>query len=97
MGKGILIKNVVIFDGKSPETITGNIWITENKIQKISAEPINAGEDVEVIDGHGKFLMPGLIDAHWHAYLAANTMVDLLTAHASYTQLRAGQEAGKLF
>ena len=35
MGKGILIKNVVIFDGKSPETITGNIWITENKIQKI--------------------------------------------------------------
>lgn len=95
MGKGILIKNVVIFDGKSPETITGNIWIAENKIQKISAEPINAGEDVEVIDGHGKFLMPGLIDAHWHAYLAANTMVDLLTAHASYTQLRAGQEAGK--
>ena len=95
MGKGILIQNVVIFDGKNPETITGNIWIEDNVIRKVSAGPIIVGEDVEVIDGHGKFLMPGLIDAHWHAYLAANTMVDLLTAHASYTQLRAGQEAGR--
>lgn len=95
MGKGILIQNVVIFDGKNPETITGNIWIEDNVIRKVSAGPITVGEDVEVIDGHGKFLMPGLIDAHWHAYLAANTMVDLLTAHASYTQLRAGQEAGR--
>lgn len=72
MGKGILIKNVVIFDGKSPETITGNIWIAENKIQKISAEPINAGEDVEVIDGMENSCAR-IVDAHWHAYLAANT------------------------
>ena len=95
MGKGILIQNVVIFDGKSEKTVTGNVWIEDNVIRKVSAEPIVAGAEVEVIDGRGKFLMPGLIDAHWHAYLAANTMVDLLTAHASYTQLRAGEEAGK--
>lgn len=95
MGEGILIQNVFIFDGKNPGAIRGNVWIEGNKIRKVSAEPIVAGEDVEVIDGQGKFLMPGLIDAHWHAYLAANTMADLLTAHASYTQLRAGQEAGK--
>lgn len=95
MGKGILIQNVVIFDGKSEKTVTGNVWIEDNAIRKVSAEPIVAGAEVEVIDGRGKFLMPGLIDAHWHAYLAANTMVDLLTAHASYTQLRAGEEAGK--
>ena len=95
MGKGILIQNVVIFDGKSEKTVTGNVWIEDNAIRKVSAEPIVAGAEVEVIDGRGKFLMPGLIDAHWHAYLAANTMVDLLTAHASYTQLRAGEEAGQ--
>ncbi len=95
MGKGVLIQHVVIFDGKNPNTLTGNVWIEDNVIRKISAEPIPVDEGVEVIDGRGKFLMPGMIDAHWHAYLAANTMVDLLTAHASYTQLRAGQEAGK--
>lgn len=95
IGKGILIKNVVIFDGKQARTITGNVWIEDYLIRKISTEPIGVGEDTEVIDGRGKFLMPGLIDAHWHAYLVANTMIDLLTAHASYTQLRAGEEAGK--
>lgn len=95
IGKGILIKNVVIFDGKQARTITGNVWIEDYLIRKISTEPIGVGEDTEVIDGRGKFLMPGLIDAHWHAYLVANTMIDLLTAHASYTQLRAGKEAGK--
>ena len=94
-GKGNSDSNVVIFDGKSEKTVTGNVWIEDNAIRKVSAEPIVAGAEVEVIDGRGKFLMPGLIDAHWHAYLAANTMVDLLTAHASYTQLRAGEEAGK--
>lgn len=95
MGKGVLIQNVVIFDGKNPKTITGNVLIEDNIIRKVSVQPIIVREDVEVIDGQGKFLMPGLIDAHWHAYLVANTMVDLLTAHASYTQLRAGEEADK--
>lgn len=94
-GKGILIRNVVIFDGKNPATLTGNVWIEDHIIRKVSAQPITVDQDVEVIDGQGKFLMPGLIDAHWHAYLVANTMMDLLTAHASYTQLRAGEEAGK--
>lgn len=94
-GEGVLIRNVVIFDGKNPQLITGNVLIEDNIIRKVSVEPISVNEEIEIIDGQGKFLMPGLIDAHWHAYLAANTMVDLLTAHASYTQLRAGQEAGK--
>lgn len=95
MGKGILIQNVVIFDGKNPGTTVGNVWIEDNVIRKVSTGPIAAGPDTEVIDGQGKFLMPGMIDAHWHAYLVANTMADLLTAHDSYTQLRAGEEAGK--
>lgn len=95
MGKGILIQNVMIFDGKNPKVITGNVLVDGNIIRKVSAEPISVEGEIEVIDGHGKFLMPGMIDAHWHAYLVANTMVDLLTAHDSYTQLRAGEEAGK--
>ena len=50
MGKGILIQNVVIFDGKSEKTVTGNVWIEDNAIRKVSAEPIVAGAEVEVID-----------------------------------------------
>ncbi len=38
--------------------------------------------------------MPGLIDAHWHAYLCCNTMMGLLTEDVSFSHLTAGQEAG---
>lgn len=93
MEKGYLIQNVAIFDGKNPGTITGNVLVEGNVIRQVSALPIPVGGDVEAIDGQGRFLMPGLIDAHWHSYLTANTMVDLLTSDDSYTQLKAGKEA----
>ena len=95
MSQGILINNVHIFDGHNEKVIYGNILIKDNQIKTISESPIpiNDGNDT-IIDGQQKFLMPGLIDAHWHAYMACNTMIDLLTADTAYTQFKAGQEAG---
>lgn len=95
MEQNILIKNVRIFDGINEKAFQGNILIEDNKIKTISENPIQVAENanVTIIDGQGKFLMPGLIDAHWHAYLSCNTMMDLLTADNGYTQLKAGREA----
>ena len=66
--KNTLINNVQIFNGKTEKTITGNILIEDNLIKKISTAPIevNRGGEITIIDGKGKFLMPGLIDAHVH-------------------------------
>lgn len=91
----ILIKNIEIFNGKDEATMKGSILIKDNLIDQISSEPIsiNEADNVQIIDGQGKFLMPGLIDAHWHAYLSCNTMMDLLSADVSYTHLKAGKEA----
>jgi imidazolonepropionase-like amidohydrolase len=78
--KNILINNVQIFNGKDKQTMVGNVLVIGKLISKISAAPIVAPDSlkVEVIDGKGKFLMPGLIDNHVH--LAINTMsqMDLL-------------------
>ena len=65
-----------------------------NLIERISAEPIEveAGQ-VEVIDGGGRVLMPGLIDAHWHAFMAATPQPVLMTADPSYLTLLAAQQA----
>lgn len=93
MDQTILIEGVQIFNGTSEKTFTGNILISSNQIKEISESPIVT--DGKVIDGKGKFLMPGLIDAHWHSYMSCNTMMDLLTAETSYTQLKAGVESGK--
>ncbi|MCP9611054.1 metal-dependent hydrolase family protein [Coprobacter tertius] len=94
MGKSTLINNVELFNGKDNKTIKGNILIENNLIKKISEQPIETDDpETEIIEGQGKFLMPGLIDAHWHAYMAANTMIDLLTADTSYPQIKAAKEA----
>jgi imidazolonepropionase-like amidohydrolase len=47
-----------------------------------------------LIDGGGRTLMPGLIDAHWHAMMAAIPLNDLLTSDIEYITLIAGREAG---
>lgn len=94
MNQSVLINRVLIFDGINEKVIKGNVLVEEGHIQKISELPISA-EGVTVIDGKGKFLMPGLIDAHWHSYMSCNTMMDLLTADDAYTQFKAGHEAGK--
>lgn len=96
MDSQILINDVEIFNGKEPQTLRGNVLIRNNRIERISPEPIPAdpAAGVRVLDGKGRFLMPGLIDAHWHAYLCSNTMQDLLMSDPSYTHLAAGREAG---
>lgn len=92
----VLINNVQIFNGKDEKTTTGNVLIVDNLISKISSSPIpvNRSGNTKIIDGKGKFLMPGLIDAHWHAFMTSNTMADMLDGDISYAHLQAGQEAG---
>ncbi len=66
--KVILINNVQIFNGKDEKLTTGNVLIVNNLISKIAATPIatNKSGNTIIIDGKGKVLMPGLIDAHTH-------------------------------
>lgn len=99
MSNNILINNVEIFNGRDDKTIKGNILIKNNLIDRVSLTPIILDEDDQnqttIIDAKGKFLMPGLIDAHWHAFLSCNKMVDLLMGDISCAHLIAGKEANE--
>ncbi|RIW14636.1 amidohydrolase family protein [Algoriphagus lacus] len=96
--KIILISNVEIFNGKDDQTIQGNVLITGNKISKISTSPIptNKSANVEIIDGKGRFLMPGLIDAHYHSMFANLSQIALLTSNLGFVNLVAGKNAEAL-
>jgi imidazolonepropionase-like amidohydrolase len=93
----ILINNVQIFNGTDEKLTTGNVLIQGDSIAKISTSPIpaNKSANVTIIDGKGKFLMPGLIDAHVHTMMSAMPMMELMTADVGYIYLVAGQEAGR--
>jgi imidazolonepropionase-like amidohydrolase len=98
----IVINNVQIFNGKDNKIVKGNILIEGNLIKTITSMPIviDNSSGVKVIDGHGKFLMPGLIDAHVHllfesvpqmqALMSDYAMLNLMAAKASEKQLMRG-------
>src|SRR5262245_7677625 len=89
----ILFKNVKVFDGKSDKlTANTSVLVVGNKIEKIGGD-IAAPEKATVIDGDGRTLMPGLIDAHWHAMLVRPTPAEALTWDIGYANLVAGAEA----
>ncbi|HYO17750.1 MAG TPA: amidohydrolase family protein [Dermatophilaceae bacterium] len=54
-----------------------------------------SADGVVTIDGAGRVLMPGLIDAHWHAAYAAISVQEALMADPGYLHLKAGVEAGR--
>ena len=94
----ILFQNVRIFDGKSDAlSEPSNVLVRSNKIAKISTGPIPVDRraDTKIIEGGGRTLMPGLIDAHWHALLAAAPLQTVLTGDIGYLNLIAGREAGE--
>lgn len=65
----VLFENVRIFDGKgSALSAPSNVLVQGNKIEQISTAPIPADlhADARIIQGGGRTLMPGLIDAHVH-------------------------------
>ena len=66
-----LFRDVRIFDGRSAELSPGSdVLVRGTTIESISTQPIEVDRDEAhaEIDGVGRVLMPGLIDAHWHAH-----------------------------
>ena len=87
-----LFQNVRIFDGRSASlSAPSNVLVRGNTIARISSGPITA--NVRIIAANGRVLMPGLIDAHWHAFMAATPQMLLMTADTNYLQLLAARQA----
>jgi imidazolonepropionase-like amidohydrolase len=67
VGNTVLLKNASIIDGTGSEAYLGHIQIKDDRILSVSKQDITAENDsAESIDLEGKFIMPGLIDAHCH-------------------------------
>lgn len=90
----VVFTNVRIFDGKSGRLIEGQRVVVEgNKIKAVEPVGEAAPDGAQIIDGGGRTLMPGLIDAHWHAMMASLPLLQLLTADVGFITLAAAAEA----
>lgn len=94
-GAVTLFNNVRVFDGKSA-ALSGptNVLVRGNLIERISPTPIpvDRSATTTIVDGGGRTLMPGLIDAHWHAMLIRATPAESF-GDVGYNNLLAGDEA----
>jgi imidazolonepropionase-like amidohydrolase len=99
----LAIKNVRVFDGARviPEA---TVLIRDGIITAVSASA-EIPPGASVTDGHGKTLIPGLIDAHTHTFateqlrsavmFGVTTELDMFTTTSFAAARRAEQKAGK--
>ena len=76
--------NAMIFDGVSAGLREGCVRVAAGTIIEVGERP-EAGD--RVIDCRGRTVVPGLIDAHFHAYGARLSLMEIETSPLSYLAL----------
>ncbi len=85
-----LFEHANIFDGIHEELLENHhVLVEDNRIVEVSDRPLSSSE-AHVIDCRNKTLMPGMIDAHVHVYLADLEGL-LIRAPATYYAQYAGK------
>ncbi len=96
-GSVTVFTNVRVFDGKAttlspPTTVT----VRGNSIAAIGEAPVDLPADARVIDGAGRTLMPGLIDAHTHMIYTLPSQSRILTRDLGYLNVVATRAAHEM-
>ncbi|MDR5591913.1 amidohydrolase family protein [Christiangramia sp. SM2212] len=67
----IALKGATIYDGNGKSIENGIIIIENERIVSLGDEELEIPENAQIIDVAGKYIMPGLIDAHIHFFQTA--------------------------
>jgi imidazolonepropionase-like amidohydrolase len=91
-----LFRNVRVFDGSS-ETLSDamDVLVRDATIGSILPASGAVPDDIGtvVLDGGGRVLMPGLIDAHWHTMVATSPLAVFITVDVGYLNHVAARDA----
>ena len=89
-----LFRNARVFDGKSADCEEGmGVLVEGGRIREVSRK-VKAPKGAHAIDVGGRTLMPGLIDAHMHAYASDVNMFRVEAAGATYRAAHAVRMLG---
>ena len=65
-GVSTAIRNVTVYDGEGGKIDNGVVFMTNGKISSVGGPDTAVPAGVNVVDGTGKFVTPGIIDIHSH-------------------------------
>ena len=90
-----LFQNVRVLSRTGQLSAPSNVLVRGNVIERISTSPIptDRSADTKIIEGGGRTLMSGLIDAHTHMMMATIPQVVALTADIGYLNVKAVVDA----
>ena len=84
----LAIVNATVFDGESGSLVDGAVHVADGRITSVGGAPQPADR---VLDARGRTVLPGLIDAHCHAYGIDLDMLALESRPLSYIALAAAK------
>lgn len=62
----VVVRGGLWFDGTGAPGVVRNLGIRDGVVAIATADELAVGPDTDVIDAHGKWLMPGFVDTHTH-------------------------------
>ncbi|MGA7203764.1 MAG: amidohydrolase family protein [Specibacter sp.] len=86
----LTVTNALIFDGFSPDLVEGSILMRDGVIEAVG----DVAAEGEIVDAGGKMVVPGLIDAHFHAYAVGLGGFEVERGPLSYAALVGAQRLG---
>lgn len=93
----IVISNVTLIDGTGKPALQGTqVVISNGRIESITRSPAPAPGGATVIDGTGRFLIPGLWDAHLHLADVGEVAIPALLAYGVTSVRDAGGDPATL-
>src|SRR5215467_10914684 len=101
-GNSFVIRNARVFDG-SKLLGQSDVWVSDGKIKAVGKN-LKMPADVKVVDASGDTLLPGLIDAHTHAWgdalkraeiFGVTTELDMFADVKYVQQIKKEQAEGK--
>jgi imidazolonepropionase-like amidohydrolase len=93
----VLFRNVRVFDGQS-DRLSGptSVLVRGNTIASIGADSVATGPAATIVEGGGRTLMPGLIDAHTHLMFATLPQAAILTGDIGFVNVAATKAANDM-
>lgn len=91
MSSDLIVINGLVFDGQSPDLADVSVRIVDGRVVELGGAP---GADSLVVDAGGSVVLPGLIDAHFHAYGNSLSMAETEGRPLSFTALKGAQRLG---
>jgi imidazolonepropionase-like amidohydrolase len=92
--KGICIKNVQLFDANTGKVVPmATVFIKDNRISDVfTTANISIPSGIDIIDGRGKMLLPGLWDMHTHMSDDAEGILHIAAGVTSIRDMGNGED-----